>query len=201
MAIICASNIQTCHPAALWAELFPGQDGASRPGLRTFQTAFRTPDATSEGEEALHLTLRTRPPPVGRVHDWHAWRSGGLWRNGPRAPLRASPGRHGSFPAAQPLPGGFSVAIFITLGVVALGIAGFFLLAGFASSPLASWGNKLPGDCPRCGQARLRSDTVAGGTNRTVRYAPCGIVTLCETPGCDFAAAHVTRASGPTSAE
>ncbi len=41
--------------AALWAELFPGQDGASRTGLRTFQTAFRTAVATSEGEEALHL--------------------------------------------------------------------------------------------------------------------------------------------------
>jgi hypothetical protein len=105
-----------------------------------------------------------------------------------------------------PLPislllGGFSVPVFITLGVVALGIAGFFLLAAFASSPLASWGNKLPGDCPSCGQPRLRSDTVPGGTSGTVRDAPRGIVTLCETPGCDYAAARVTRASGPTSAE
>jgi hypothetical protein len=41
--------------AALWAQLFPGQDGASRTGLRTFQTAFRTAVATSEGEEALRL--------------------------------------------------------------------------------------------------------------------------------------------------
>ncbi|MGH3295517.1 MAG: hypothetical protein ACRDP7_27340, partial [Trebonia sp.] len=42
-----------------------------------------------------------------------------------------------------PLPislllGGFSIPVFVTLGIVALGIAGFFLLAGFASSPLAS---------------------------------------------------------------
>jgi hypothetical protein len=105
-----------------------------------------------------------------------------------------------------PLPislllGGFSVPVFITLGVVALGIAGFFLLAAFASSPLASWGNKLPGDCPSCGQPRLRSDTVPGGTSGTVRDAPRGIVTLCETPGCNYAAARVTRASGPASAE
>ena len=105
-----------------------------------------------------------------------------------------------------PLPvslllGGFSLPVFITLGVVALGIAGFFLLAAFTSSPLASWGNKLPGDCPTCGQARLRSDTVPGGTSSTVKGAPRGIVTLCETPGCDYAAAHVTRASGATSAE
>ena len=105
-----------------------------------------------------------------------------------------------------PLPvslllGGFSLPVFVTLGVVALGIAGFFLLAGFASSPLASWGDKLPGNCPSCGQARLRSDTVPGGTSSTVRDTPRGIVTLCETPGCDYAAAHVTRASGATSAE
>ena len=105
-----------------------------------------------------------------------------------------------------PLPvslllGGFSLPVFITLGVIALGIAGFFLLAAFASSPLASWGNKLPGDCPSCGQARLRSDMVPGGTSSTVRDAPRGVVTLCETPGCDYAAARVTRPSGPTSAE
>jgi hypothetical protein len=105
-----------------------------------------------------------------------------------------------------PLPlsfllGGFSAAVFITLGIIALGIAGFFLLAAFASSPLASWGNKLPGDCPRCGQARLRSDAVPGATSGTVRDAPRGVVTLCETPGCDYASARVTRASGATSAE
>ena len=105
-----------------------------------------------------------------------------------------------------PLPislllGGFSLPVFVTLGVVALGIAVFFLLAAFASSPLASWGNKLPGNCPSCGQARLRSDTVPGGTSSTVRDAPRGVVTLCETSGCGYAAARVTRPSGPTSAE
>ena len=93
------------------------------------------------------------------------------------------------------LLGGFSVPIFITLGIIALGTAGFFLLAAFASSPLASWGNKLPGNCPNCGQPRLRSDTVPGGTSGTVRDAPRGVVTLCETPGCDYATARVTRAS------
>jgi hypothetical protein len=105
-----------------------------------------------------------------------------------------------------PLPvslllGGFSLPVFVTLGVVALGIAGFFLLAGFASSPLASWGTKLPGNCPTCGHPRLRSDTVPGGTSGTAWNAPRGIVTLCETPGCDYATAHVTRASGTTAAE
>jgi hypothetical protein len=41
--------------AALWAQLFPGQDGATRTGLRTFQTAFRAAIAGTEGEEALNL--------------------------------------------------------------------------------------------------------------------------------------------------
>jgi hypothetical protein len=94
------------------------------------------------------------------------------------------------------LLGGFSMPIFITLGIIALGIAGFFLLAAFASSPLASWGNKVPGDCPSCGQPKLRSDTVPRTASGNVREALRGIVTLCETPGCDYAAARVTRASG-----
>jgi len=104
-------------------------------------------------------------------------------------------------PGSLSLLGGFSVPIFVTLGILALGTAGFFLLAAFASSPLASWGNKVPGDCPNCGQPRLRSDMVPGGTSGTVKDSPRGIVTLCETPGCDYAAARVTRASGGTSAE
>jgi hypothetical protein len=93
--------------------------------------------------------------------------------------------------------GGFSTPMCITLGVFALGIAGFFLLAAFASSPAAAWGNKVPGDCPSCGQPRLRSDTVPSGTGANATGAPRGIVTLCETRGCDYAAARVTRASSP----
>ena len=104
-------------------------------------------------------------------------------------------------PGALSLLGGLSVPIFVTLGIIAFGIAGFFGLAAFASSPLASWGNKLPGNCPTCGQPRLRSDTVPGGTSGTVKDAPRGVVTLCETPGCDYAAARVTRPSGASSAE
>ena len=72
-----------------------------------------------------------------------------------------------------PLPvslllGGFSLPVFVTLGVVALGIAGFFLLAAFASSPLASWGNKLPGDCPtlRPGPAALGHGAGQGERHR-----------------------------------
>jgi hypothetical protein len=104
-------------------------------------------------------------------------------------------------PGVLGLLGFFSVPIFTTLGILSFGVAGFFLLAAFTSSPLASWGNKVPGDCPSCGQSRLRSDTVPRGTSGTVRGAPRGIVTLCESPGCDYAAARVTRASGGTSAD
>jgi hypothetical protein len=98
-------------------------------------------------------------------------------------------------PGPLRLLGGFSMPICITLGIMALGIAGFFLLAAFASSPLASWGNKVPGDCPNCGESRLRSDMVSG---QNAGDPPRGIVTLCETPGCDYASARVTRASGAT---
>jgi hypothetical protein len=41
--------------AALWAQMFPGQDGATRTGLRTFQTAFRAAVVDADGEEALNL--------------------------------------------------------------------------------------------------------------------------------------------------
>jgi hypothetical protein len=98
-------------------------------------------------------------------------------------------------PGPLRLLGGFSMPVCITLGIMALGIAGFFLLAAFASSPLASWGSKVAGDCPNCGESRLRSDTVSGENSGD---APRGIVTLCETPGCDYATARVTRASGAT---
>ena len=41
--------------AALWVQIFPGQDGPTRTGLRTFQTAFRAGVADSQAEEALNL--------------------------------------------------------------------------------------------------------------------------------------------------
>lgn len=102
-------------------------------------------------------------------------------------------------PGPLRLLGAFATPVSISLGIAALGIAGLFVLAAFASSPLAAWGDKVQGDCPACGQPRLRSDTVPGATSGTVRAAPRGIVTLCETPGCDYAAARVTRASGASS--
>lgn len=48
------SAITSDDLAALWAQMFPGQDGATRTGLRTFQTAFRAA-ADTEVEQALDL--------------------------------------------------------------------------------------------------------------------------------------------------
>lgn len=88
------------------------------------------------------------------------------------------------------------LSFFVSVpGFVALAIAGFFLLASLASSPLASWGSKVPGDCPSCGQPQLRSDMVPSQGTANAGEAPRGVVTLCETPGCDYAAARVTRPS------
>jgi hypothetical protein len=101
-------------------------------------------------------------------------------------------------PGPLALLGGSSLPILVTLGIVAFAIAGMFLLGGLASSPLASWGSALPGNCPRCGEARLRSDMVPGSTGDNLGDGPRGIVTLCENRDCSYAAARVTRASGAT---
>jgi hypothetical protein len=95
---------------------------------------------------------------------------------------------------------GFGVPILMIVGIVAFAIAGLFLLSALASSPLASWGSAVPGNCPQCGESRLRSDTVPGPAGGNLKEAPRGIVTLCETPGCDYAAARVTRRTGTTPA-
>jgi hypothetical protein len=101
-------------------------------------------------------------------------------------------------PGPLALLGSFSFAALFIVGIVALLIAGFFLLAAFASSPLASWGSAAAGNCPSCGEARLRSDTVPGVASGAPKGGPRGIVTLCE--NCDYATASVTRPSGAPAA-
>jgi hypothetical protein len=98
-------------------------------------------------------------------------------------------------PGPLAILGGASLPILVTLGIVAWAIAGLFLLAAFASSPLASWGNAVTGNCPSCGQPKLRSDMVPGTAGEAPRDGPRGIVTLCENPDCHYATARVTRAS------
>jgi len=95
-------------------------------------------------------------------------------------------------PGPLALLGGFSLPILVTLGVVALAIAGLFLLVALASSPMTAWGSTMPGACPRCGQNRLRSDIVPSAATTE---GPRGVVTLCENRECDYATARVTRAS------
>jgi hypothetical protein len=103
-------------------------------------------------------------------------------------------------PGPLALLSGFSLPILVTLGIVAFAIAGFFLLGALASSPAASWGDAVPGNCPSCGQPRLRSDVVPGVAGDSTADGPRGVVTLCETPDCDYASARVTRPSGGTPA-
>lgn len=95
-------------------------------------------------------------------------------------------------PGPLALLGGFSIPVLVTLGIAALAIAGLFLLVAIASSPLTAWGNTMPGNCPRCGESRLRSDIVPSSDTTD---GPRGVVTLCENRACDYATARVTRAS------
>ena len=68
-------------------------------------------------------------------------------------------------PGPLRLLGGFSMIVFITLGIVVLGTAGFFLLAALASSPLASWGTE-PGGLPELWPASVALGYGAGRDER-----------------------------------
>jgi predicted small integral membrane protein len=101
----------------------------------------------------------------------------------------------GLLPGPLALLGGFSIPVLLTLGIGAMAIAGLFLLVALASSPMTAWGNAMPGKCPRCGEARLRSDIVPSTTSESASGGPRGLVTLCDNRECDYTAARVTRAS------
>jgi hypothetical protein len=87
----------------------------------------------------------------------------------------------------------------LVIGLIAFAIAGL-LIAGalFFANPLARWGDAVPGTCPRCGKRALRQEKVEytgweeGRPEAGIKKGPRGIVTLCETPGCLYAAATVT---------
>jgi hypothetical protein len=97
------------------------------------------------------------------------------------------------------LPLGTATTSLLVIGVIAFAIAGL-LTAGalFFTNPLARWGDAVPGTCPRCGKRALRQEKVEytgweeGHPEAGVTKGPRGIVTLCETPGCPYAAATVT---------
>ena len=100
------------------------------------------------------------------------------------------------------LPLGTVTTTLLVVGVIAFAIAGL-LVAGavFFANPLTRWGDAVPGTCPRCGKRALRQEKVEyagweeGRPEAGIKKGPRGIVTLCETRGCTYAAATVT-ASG-----
>ena len=100
------------------------------------------------------------------------------------------------------LPLGTVTTTLLVVGVIAFAIAGL-LVAGavFFANPLTRWGDAVPGTCPRCGKRALRQEKVEyagweeGHPEAGIKKGPRGIVTLCETRGCTYAAATVT-ASG-----
>jgi hypothetical protein len=102
------------------------------------------------------------------------------------------------------LPLGTVTTTLLVVGVIAFAIAGL-LVAGavFFANPLARWGDAVPGTCPRCGKRALRQEKVEysgwedGRPEAGIKKGPRGIVTLCETRGCSYAAATVTT-PGPS---
>lgn len=80
------------------------------------------------------------------------------------------------------------IAAFVIAGLI---VAGALLLA----NPRKRWGDPVVGACPACGNWTLRQDTVVHADPGSLPDAPKGLVTLCDTKGCDYASATVTTAS------
>jgi hypothetical protein len=97
------------------------------------------------------------------------------------------------------LPLGTVTTGLLVTGVIAFAIAGL-LIAGalLFANPLARWGDAVPGTCPLCGKRALRQEKVEytgweeGHPEAGIKKGPRGLVTLCATPGCPYAAATVT---------
>lgn len=91
---------------------------------------------------------------------------------------------------SMPYPSSFPLgAVLVVLGILALLIAVVFLANAVSGArPRAPWGDPASGDCPVCGEPALRQDGVLLRDGRTLKTAVSGTVTLCETPGCPYAA-------------
>jgi hypothetical protein len=96
------------------------------------------------------------------------------------------------------LPLGTVTGWLLVIGIVAFAIAGLVVAGAFlAGNPRKHWGDPVAGACPSCGSWTLRQNTMApaGPGTDGIRTAPKGVVTLCDTKGCDYASATVTTAS------
>ena len=101
------------------------------------------------------------------------------------------------------LPLGTVTTTLLFVGIIAFAIAGLLIVGAlFVGNPFARWGDAVAGACPLCGKRSLRQEKVEhagwedGHPEAGVKKGPRGIVTLCETQGCQYAAATVTTPSG-----
>jgi hypothetical protein len=97
------------------------------------------------------------------------------------------------------LPLGTVTTTLFIVGVIAFAIAVLLMVGALSfANPLARWGDAVPGTCPVCGKRALRQEKVEytgweeGHPEAGLKRGPRGIVTLCQTPDCPYAAATVT---------
>lgn len=96
------------------------------------------------------------------------------------------------------LPLGSVTSWLLVIGIVAFVIAGLIVGGALlAANPRKRWGDPVAGACPACGNWTLRQNTMAPASPGTdsPRNAPKGVVTLCDTKGCNYTSATVTTAS------
>jgi hypothetical protein len=100
------------------------------------------------------------------------------------------------------LPLGTVSTTLLFVGIIAFAVAGLLVVGAlFVANPWARWGDALSGKCPLCGNRSLRSEKVEhtgwedGHPEAGIKKGPRGIVTLCETQGCQYATATVTTPS------
>ena len=96
------------------------------------------------------------------------------------------------------LPLGTVTSWLLVIGIAAFVIAGPIVAGALLlANPRKRWGDPAAGACPACGNWTLRQDTVvpADPGSGSLRNAPKGVVTLCDTKGCAYASATVTTAS------
>jgi len=94
------------------------------------------------------------------------------------------------------LPLGTVTGWLLVIGVVAFVLAGLIAAGALlVANPGNRWGAPVAGDCPACGDRTLRQDTVAPAGSGGLKSPPKGVVTLCATKGCAYAAATVTTPS------